>query len=115
MTYLTVCETDVKAAAAYYGGGIAAPAGPGGVESTVSRSSKIQGSLICYFGGKDAMIPQEQVSAIREALEQTGGSHEVVVYPDADHGFNCNQRESYHEASAIDAWSRTLALFSKTL
>ncbi len=115
MTYLTACETDIKAAAAYYGGGIAAPAGPGGGESTVSRSGKIQGNLICYFGGKDTMIPQDQVSAIRKALEQTGGSHEVVVYDDADHGFNCDQRESYHEASANDAWSRTLALFSKTL
>ena len=28
MTYLTACETDVAAAASYYGGGIAAPQGP---------------------------------------------------------------------------------------
>ena len=115
MTYLTACETDIKAAAAYYGGGIAAPTGLGGGPSTVSRSGKIQGNLICYFGGKDTMIPSDQVDAIRDALEQTGGSHEVVVYSDADHGFNCDQRDSYHEASANDAWSRTLALFSKSL
>ena len=29
MTYLTACETDVAAAASFYGGGIAAPQGPG--------------------------------------------------------------------------------------
>ncbi len=115
MTYLTACETDIKAAAAYYGGGIAAPSGPGGGPSTLSRSDKIKGKLICYFGGKDTMIPQDQVSAVREALDKNGGGHEVIVYPEADHGFNCDLRESYHEASAEDAWSRTLALFSANL
>ncbi len=115
MTYLTACETDVKAAASYYGGGIAAPSGPGGGPSTLSRSDKIEGKLICYFGGKDAMIPQDQVSAIREALDKTGGGHEVIVYPDADHGFNCDLRESYNRASADDAWVKTLALFSQNL
>jgi len=115
MTYLTACETDVKAAASYYGGGIAAPSGPGGGPSTLSRSDKIEGKLICYFGGKDAMIPQDQVSAVREALDKTGGGHEVIVYPDADHGFNCDLRESYNRASADDAWAKTLALFSQNL
>ena len=38
MTYLTACETDVVAAASYYGGGIAAPQGPGGGASTLSRT-----------------------------------------------------------------------------
>ena len=61
------------------------------------------------------MIPEDQVSTVREALNKTGGEHEVVVYPDADHGFNCDQRPTFHEASAKDAWSRTLALFSKNL
>lgn len=115
MTYLTACETDVKAAAAYYGGGIAAPQGPGGGSSTVSRSGNISGKLICYFGGKDAMIPESQVAAVRQALDETGKGHEVVVYPDADHGFNCDRRESFHEASAKDAWARTVALFKSEL
>ena len=61
------------------------------------------------------MIPQDQVSAIREALDKTGGGHEVIVYPDADHGFNCDLRESYNRASADDAWAKTLALFSQNL
>jgi len=115
MTYLTACETNVKASAAYYGGGIAAPQGPGGKESTVSRSGKAKGRLVCYFGGQDSMIPEDQVAAVREALEKTGGGHEVVVYPEADHGFNCDKRASYHEDSAKDAWARTLQLFAETL
>jgi carboxymethylenebutenolidase len=115
MTYLTACETGVKAAASYYGGGIAGPAGPGGGAPTVSRSNKISGKLVCYFGGMDSMIPQDQVAAIRSALDETGGDHEVVIYDDADHGFNCDMRESYNEAAAGDAWRRTFQLFNEQL
>jgi len=115
MTYLTACETDVSAAASYYGGGIAAPQGPGGAEPTVSRSDKIQGRLQCYFGGQDAMIPSDQVEAVRAALAAASSRHGVVVYDDADHGFNCDQRASYQQAAADDAWKRTFALFGEEL
>lgn len=115
MTYLTACETDVAAAASYYGGGIAAPQGPGGAVSTVGRSGGIRGRVHCYFGGQDAMIPPDQVAAIRQALADSGGRHEVFVYDDADHGFHCDQRASYHAESAADAWSRTFELFRSTL
>jgi len=115
MTYLTACETDIAAAASYYGGGIAAPEGLGGGASTVSRTPGIQGRIDCYFGGQDAMIPSPQVDAIRSALDAAGTTHEVHVYADADHGFHCDQRATYHEASAKDAWRRTFELFGSTL
>jgi carboxymethylenebutenolidase len=115
MTYLAACETDIVAAASYYGGGIAAPQGPGGAESTVGRTSKIRGRIQCYFGGQDAMIPMDQVDAIRKALGEAGIDHDVHVYEEADHGFNCDQRASHHEASAADSWRRTLALFDDKL
>jgi len=115
MTYLTACTTDIKAAASYYGGGIAAPAGPGGGAPTVSRTAGIKGRIHCYFGGKDAMIPQDQVAAIRKALAEAGVRNEVIVYDEADHGFNCDQRATWHERSAKDAWKRTVALFEEEL
>ncbi len=115
MTYLTACETDVAAAAVYYGGGIAAPTGPGGGESTLARTPRISGRIHCYFGAKDTMIPQDQVEAIKQALVDGGVEHEVHVYDEADHGFNCDQRATYHEASAADAWQKTKTLFASAL
>jgi carboxymethylenebutenolidase len=115
MTYLTACETDIVAAASYYGGGIAAPQGPGGKESTLGRTSKISGQLNCYFGAKDLLIPKEHVDAIRSALEDSGVTHEIQVYDEADHGFHCDQRATYHEASAKDAWRRTFEFFGNKL
>ncbi len=115
MTYLTACETDVDAAASFYGGGIAAPEGPGGGESTLSRTSKIGGKILCLFGGADSMIPSDQVEAIQQALTAAGTDHEVVVYAGADHGFFCDQRATHHEDSARDAWTRVKALFGSAL
>jgi len=115
MTYLVACETDLRAAASFYGGGIAAPKGPGGAESTVSRTPKLRGKLLALFGGKDAMIPSQQVDAVRDALVKAGTRYEVVVYADADHGFFCDQRATFHKPSAEDGWRRVKALFAEEL
>jgi carboxymethylenebutenolidase len=115
MTYLTACETDVAAAASFYGGGIAAPQGPGGAPSTVSRTSKIRGKILCLFGEQDHMIPQTQVDAIRSELAKHGIRHEVVVYKGADHGFFCDQRATYQKEAASDAWEKVKRLFAQEL
>jgi carboxymethylenebutenolidase len=115
MTYLSACTTDIQASASFYGGGIAAPQGPGGAASTVSRTPGIKGRILCLFGAKDALIPGDQVDSIRSALEQGGVRNEVVVYDGADHGFHCDQRATYDEAAAKDAWQRTLRLFGEEL
>jgi carboxymethylenebutenolidase len=115
MTYLTACTTDVQAAASFYGGGIAGPQGPGGAEPTVDRTAGIRGKILCLFGGKDAMIPQTQVDRIRNAISDASVDGEVIVYDEADHGFFCNQRASYNEAAASDAWSRVKRLFGAEL
>ena len=115
MTYIMACETDVSAAASFYGGGIAAPKGPGGKDAPIARTPKLSGKLLCLFGGKDALIPAPQVDAIRKALADAKKRHEVVVYPEADHGFFCDQRATYHAASAADAWQRVTRLFAEEL
>ena len=115
VTYLTASETEVKAAASFYGGGIAGEKGLGGQASTIGRTNKITGRILCLFGGKDAHIPLSQVDAVRAALEKNKIRHEVVVYPNADHGFFCDQRASYDKAAAEDAWSKVKKLFAEEL
>jgi carboxymethylenebutenolidase len=115
VTYLTACETEVKAAASFYGGGIAKPQAFGGAPSTVGRTEKITGKILCLFGEKDASIPLSEVDAIRAALEKNKIRHEVVVYPGADHGFFCDQRATYNKAAADDAWNRVKKLFAEEL
>jgi len=115
LAYLTACETDVKASASFYGGGIAAPEGLGGGASTISRTGKITGKILCLFGGEDEYIPNDQVEAIQGALAESGVRHDTVVYPGAPHGFHCDQRDSYRTEAAGDAWERVQTLFRDEL
>jgi carboxymethylenebutenolidase len=114
LAYLTAASTDVKATASFYGGGIAA-FGLDAPQPTVSRTASIKGKIVCFFGGQDHAIPAAQVETIRKALEEDHIRHEVVVYPDAGHGFFCDQRGSYNPAAAADAWERTKRLFAEEL
>ncbi|MEM7413835.1 MAG: dienelactone hydrolase family protein, partial [Myxococcota bacterium] len=79
MAYLAACETGVAATASFYGGGIAAPQGMGGKSSTVSRTPKIRGKIVCLFGAEDGMIPEDQVATIKSALGSGNVDSEVVV------------------------------------
>jgi len=115
MTYLAACETDVAAAASFYGGGVAGPHGPGGAPSTIGRTPKIRGRILCLFGGEDGFIPTEQAEAVAQALDAAGTRAECVTYPGVDHGFFCDQRDAYDADSASDAWARVKRLFSEEL
>jgi len=115
MTYLTACETDVVAAASFYGGGIAGDASPGGKPSTIGRTGKIRGKILCLFGDQDPFIPAAEVAAIREKLGTEGIDHAVEVYPGCGHGWFCDQRADYDKAAAEDAWIKVKALFADKL
>jgi dienelactone hydrolase len=64
---------------------------------------------LCLFGGKDASIPAAEVEAIRTRLARQPREHQVIVYPDAGHGFFCDGRDAYDRIAAEDAWQRTRA------
>jgi carboxymethylenebutenolidase len=112
--YFCAATQPVKATASFYGGGIAS-FGPGGGPPTVQRTGGIKGKILCLFGKKDAMIPQDQVQTIRQALEEHHVRHEIIVYDDATHGFFCDQRGSYEPKAAADAWERVKRFFGEEL
>jgi carboxymethylenebutenolidase len=111
-TYLSAAHhsKDVKAAVAFYGGGI-----PMGKPSPLSRSGEISCPIYLFFGGKDPLIPQEHVTEINKTLTANNVDFQTKIYPEATHGFFCDDRASYHEAAAQDAWGRTKAFFAQHL
>ncbi len=115
VAYLAATTGRFKACASFYGGGIAGAQGFGGAPAPLRRAGDIRGHLLCLFGGRDALIPQDQVETIRSALAQSGVDHEVVVYDQASHGFFCELRQSYDAEVASDAWGRLTRLFAGRL
>jgi carboxymethylenebutenolidase len=63
-----------------------------------------------HFGEKDDHIPMKDVAAIRDKHPKAA----IYTYP-AGHGFNCDERASYHEPSAALAWSRMLEFLGTNL
>jgi carboxymethylenebutenolidase len=87
----------LSASAPYYGGGIPDVA-----------DEKPAVPVMLHFGEKDSYIPMEGVAKVKEKHPD----QQVFIY-DADHGFNCDQRGSYHEPSAKEARKRTLDFFKQ--
>lgn len=111
-TYLSAAHhnKDVKAAVVFYGGGI-----PVGKPSPLSRTGEISCPIYLFFGGKDPLIPQEHVAEINQALAANNVSFQTKVYPEATHGFFCDDRASYHEVAAQDAWNNLKSFFAQHL
>lgn len=112
LTYLTAAhhKNDIKCAVPYYGGGI-----PMGNPSPLSRTGEIRCPMYLFFGAKDQLIPMDHVNQIKAELTAKNVRFQMQVYPDAGHGFFCDDRGSYHEASAKDAWEKTKAFFAQHL
>jgi carboxymethylenebutenolidase len=64
---------------------------------------------LAFFGGQDEWTPTVDIDALREAWSDRPDC-EIVVYPDADHGFvHAPERPAHRPDDAADAWRRTLA------
>jgi carboxymethylenebutenolidase len=113
--FLAACRTDTAATVAFYGGGIVRPRPGLKLVPLLEEAGSIDAPLLCIFGETDTAIPPEDVEAIRSRLQALGKVHEVVVYPEAGHGFLCSDRASYHEAAAVEAWARTLEWLGRHL
>ena len=57
----------------------------------------------------------DHVDQIKTKLTDEKKNFTMEVYPEATHGFFCDERPSYHEASAKDAWARTKVFFAQHL
>jgi carboxymethylenebutenolidase len=64
---------------------------------------------LAIFGGVDALVPPSDVDALRAAWSDRPDC-EILVYPEADHGFlHDPARPTHRPEDAADAWERVLA------
>ena len=99
ISFLAGARLEVGAAVVYYGGQI-----------MPYKDEKARCPMLMHFGEHDEGIPLSDVERLRTAHPEAA----VHVY-DAGHGFNCDRRGSYHEASAKLARRRTIDFFNTHL
>jgi carboxymethylenebutenolidase len=76
-------------------------------------AAELKAPVLGLYGGADDGIPPDHVERMRKALAAAGSKSEIVVYPDAPHGFHADYRPSYREHDAQDGWKRLLEWFAK--
>ena len=111
VTLVAATRHELGAAVTFYGGGVAE--GRFGFPALVDAAPKLRSPWLGLYGDLDKGIPVEEVEQLREAARRSIEFVEVVRYSEADHGFNCDDRSSFHAASAEDAWRRTLLWFDR--
>jgi carboxymethylenebutenolidase len=99
--FLAACRIPgITAAVAFYGGMIGKFA-----------DEKPKCPMQMHFGEKDEGIPMTVVDEIKKKQPQA----EVYTYPDAPHGFYCDERASYRKEAGDLAWSRTKEFLTKNM
>jgi len=101
---------NLKAAVAWYGpvGGAPSPIQP---RTATDVAGELKAPLLGLYGGADTGIPVPAVEAAAAKAKAAGKTVEIVVFPEAPHGFHADYRPSYRKDAAEAGWQRMLAWF----
>lgn len=102
----------LKAAVAWYG---PIKGQPSAIQpkTALDVAGELKCPLLGMYGAKDDGIPQADVREAEAKAKAAGKTVEIVVFPDAGHGFHADYRPSYNAADAEDGWKRMLAWFKR--
>lgn len=106
VSFLANTILPLSAGVSYYGGGL---------NQLADKASDLKSPHLFYWGGLDQHIPKESVDTIINAVAAAGKDYTNVTISYADHGFNCDERASYHPLAAKEAWTHTLSFLENRL
>jgi carboxymethylenebutenolidase len=106
VSFLANVTVPLRAAASYYGGGLAA---------IIDRAADCSAPMLFFWGEKDKHITSEHRQQVAEGMHPSPQPSVQVTFSDADHGFFCDQRPSYDPVAAKLSWELTLSFFDQCL
>lgn len=106
VSFIANIALPLQAAVSYYAGRM---------PEIAERLHEIHAPQLMFWGGLDKHITPDQVETVVKALQDAKKEFINVTISYADHGFNCDERPSYHAQAAKEAWALTLAFFENKL
>ncbi|HEV8160059.1 MAG TPA: dienelactone hydrolase family protein [Pyrinomonadaceae bacterium] len=107
---------NVDAGAAWYGGLVASasrPKNPLQPTMPLDVAKDLRVPVLGLYGGLDTGIPLDSVQQMQEELKKGKSKSEIIVYPNAKHGFHADYRDSYNKESSDEAWKKLQEWFKK--
>lgn len=107
---------DVDAGAAWYGQLVRranTPANDLQPTFPIDVAKNLKVPVLGLYGGLDTGIPQDTVQRMQDELKKGKSKSEIVVYPNAEHGFLADYRKSYNEQAGKDAFAKMLEWFKQ--
>ncbi|MDQ4123735.1 MAG: dienelactone hydrolase family protein [Acidobacteriota bacterium] len=107
---------QVKAGGAWYGTVMPRPNQPKNPNQPtfpIDVAANLKVPVLGLYGAKDKGIPVETLEQMRAELAKGNSGSEIIIYPEADHGFHADYRQSYNKQASQDAWSKLIAWFKK--
>jgi carboxymethylenebutenolidase len=103
---------NLKAGVAWYGR-LTSPADDLHPKHPLDIAASLKAPVLGLYGGADTGIPKDTVEKMQAALKAANQPSEIVLYPDAPHGFHADYRPSYRAEPAQDGWKRLVEWFKK--
>jgi carboxymethylenebutenolidase len=77
---------------------------------------QINAPILGIFGAQDRGISVQDVKKFEQTLKEMGKNVQVIIYPDAGHGFeNPSDPQKYRAQDTADAWLYTVEFLGRTL
>jgi len=96
---------DLDAAVTFYGQ----------VSDDADRLAAVSVPMLGFFAENDRGVAAADVRAFGDVMSSIGKDVEIVMYPDAGHGFANPDNRNYDPELAEQSWQQTLEFFSASL
>jgi len=96
---------DLDAAVTFYGQ----------VSDDANRLEAVSVPMLGFFAENDRGVAAADARAFGEVMTSLGKDIEIVIYPDAGHGFANPDSHNYNAELAEQSWRQTLEFFSTSL
>ena len=98
----------------FYGAGVTAPRKDTN-SAPIDLLEKVSGKLNFICGSSDNLIPLQDRLKIKKRFKKLDPLEERFIYveiKEADHGFMCEERESFHKDASLIGWNLLMKEFS---
>ncbi len=108
LAFLTACRfsAEIAAAAPFYGMVL---------DEWLEAVKDITVPVYLFFGSIDPFIPRDRIQQIDARFQELGKDYTLKVYPNAGHGFFCQERADYNPSAAADAWYELIQFLDQHL